>query len=639
MSIFLDKLEKSNENTETKWKGTFREFLELFEKSHHKKNLSFTSHQRIEAMILSYGTSKSDYFGRSRIRYNFFENRLFGAEEMIDSFMAYIHAAARKTETSRRMLLIYGPPSSGKSELFAMIKRGLEEYTKTEEGILFAISGSKMYENPFLLLPDDSRIDFEKEHGIQIEGRLSPQSKWRLDNEYKSKFLDFPVEQIFISEDSRIGIGTFLAGDSKVQDPSELVGSIDLSKIQIHGDESDPRSYAFSGEMNVANRGMMEFVECLKTEEKLLRVLLTATQEKMIKAPRFGLISIDTFIGAHSNEEEYRRFMGEKKYEAYHDRMVVGRAPYNLGAINEVKIYEKLLANSDLNVHIAPHTLMVAAMFSVFSRLEHKESDISLSKKMKLYDGKHVKGYKTEQVVDIKKKSPLEGMYGVSPRFVIDQINTAIAKAQEDGRKFVTALDILRQLSTGINFKDSYKADEKNRYKSYIDLARLEFNDLLKGDIQKAFFLSYEDEARNLCAKYIDQIEASLSDNKPRDPVTGEETELDEKLMESIEAHIEVSHSGKVDFRNEILRFFGNASRKGKSVDYTHHAQLKEAIQKQLFTERQGVIRMTVSSHNPDPEALQRLNAVIDRMVQQQGYIAESANELLKYATAYLFDK
>ena len=258
---------------------------------------------------------------------------------------------------------------------------------------------------------------------------------------------------------------------------------------------------------------------------------------------------------------------------------------------------------------------------------------------MKLYDAQHVKGFKIEQVPDIKKKCPREGLTGISPRFVIDQISAAISKARDEECGFITALDVLRQIQRGVKSRNTFKAEEKNRFETFISTAREEWNELLRNDIQKAFFVSFEKEARNLFENYLDQIEAECSGEKPKDPITGEETEVDEKLMDSIEGHIEISSSGKEDFRNEILRYIGAAARKEHKFDYTQHAQLREAIQKQLFEERKGTIRMTVSTRNPDPEALRRYNEVIDRMVEHQGYSAAAANELLKYATAHLFDK
>ncbi len=647
---FLEKLEKASSDFAKveRWKGTFHDYLRLFETGEFP-NMGELAHQRVFNMIADAGVQKSEHFGQKRMRYSFFEDSLYGLEHSVDEIMAYISSAAQRTETSRRMLLLWGPPSSGKSDLVQLLKRGLERWSQTNEGALFAISGSKMHENPFLLVPEHLRKEFSANYGVPIEGRLSPETAWQLEHVYKGDFMKYPVERIFLSEATRVGIGTWLPSDTKSQDISELVGGIDYAKIQEFGDEADPRAYNFDGELFVANRGIMEFIEGLKADEKFLRACLTATQEKAVKAPRFGLVYVDDFIIMHTNEEEFRSFMCEKKYEAYHDRMYIVRMPYNMSVSNEVAIYEKLLANTDAtsSMSIAPRTLEAAAMFAVLSRLAEEEGDLSPIKKMKLYDGQHVHGFKQEQVPDIKKRHRDEGMNGVSPRFVIDQISAAISKSRENGRDYITALDLLRSLNTGVTNRDAFSEEQKTRFEQFIDDARREWNNLLRTDIQKAFFLEYGPEAKALCENYLDQIEAACADEKPRDPVTGEETELDEKLMDLIESQIGISESGRVDFRNEILRAFRNIEKRNRGkdpedqieFDYTQHSQLKEGIQKALFEERKGVIRMTVSARNPDPEGIKRLNDVVKRMCDQQGYSPGAANELLKYASAHLFDK
>ncbi len=642
----IDKLElASNEaKTITLWKGTFREFLKQYGKIKvSNANIGVLAHQRVYNMILAAGTEKQNLFGKERTRYKFFEDQLFGLEETVDDVMSYLHSAAQKTETSRRMLLLYGPPSSGKSALVQLLKKGLEAYTRTDAGAIYALAGSKMHENPFLLVPESLRPDFEREHNLRIEGKLNPASELRLREEFNGKFMDYPVEQIYLDEALRKGIGTWLPSDPKSADQSELVGGIDFSKIQEFGDEADPRAYNFNGELNVANRGIMEFIEGLKADERFLRVLLTATQEKSIKSPRFGLIYCDCMIILHTNEEEFRNFMAEKKYEAYHDRMVIIKCPYNTGVANEVKIYEKLLKDSDAikGMHVAPKTLEAAAMCSVLARLAPppEGGDLTLIKKMKLYNQKHVKGHKMEEVPAMKNKHRSEAMGGISPRFVIDQISAAISLAKDEERDYVTALDILRQMNKAVLKRDSFSQEQKNTIESIIDEARREWDDLLRNDIQKAFFVSYEREARNLCKNYLDHIQAACSGEKLLDPVTDKEMDPDEKLMDSIEEQIDISESGKEDFRNEILRAVAMAAMKDKEFDYIQHADLRTAIQKKLFEERKNVIRMTVSTRNPDTEELKRINEVVARMVDQQGYSTAAANALLKYATAHLFDK
>lgn len=642
MSI-VDKLEQVSKQEPPKpWRGTFREFLRLFE-TNEFKNLGVLSHKRVYNMVLSAGTEKDDYYGKERLRYNFFEDNFFGMRETIDQIMSYCFSAAQRTETSRRMLLLYGPPSSGKSDLIATIKRGLEQYTKTDEGAVFALEGSDMNENPLLLVPHSLRKEFEKTYNIPIEGELSPTSRYRLENEFNGDFMQYPVERIFFSEANRVGIGTWLPSDPKGQDISELLGSIDMAKIQKIGSEADPNAYNFDGEFFAANRGVMEYIEGLKADERFLRCNLTATQEKSVKAPRFGLLYLDTFIVMHTNEEEFRGFMNEKKYEAYHDRTINIPAPYCTEVSEEVKLYEKLLRGTDVSdIHIAPYTLKTAAMFAIMSRLEPpaEGEDLTLIQKMKLYDKEQVKGHKIEEVADIKKRCKREGMSGVSPRFVIDQIVAAISRAKVEERSFVTSLDILRQLNKAVDAKETFSSENKTAFKVHLSASREEWNDLLSRDIQKAFYVSFKEEAKNLVENYIDQIEAATSGTKLRDPITDEEVDPDEVLMESIEDHIGITNSGRDDFRNEILRMVGQLSRKNRSFDYTSHATLRLAIEKQLFHERKNIIRMTTTTRNPDKEQLKKINEVIERLTQDDlGYTAASANELVKYANAHLFDK
>jgi len=244
-------------------------------------------------------------------------------------------------------------------------------------------------------MPHPLRTDFQVETGIHIEGELCPLCALHLREEYQGDIYRVPVKRMFFSEKERLGIGTFVPSDPKSQDIAELVGSIDLSTVGDYGSESDPRAYRFDGELNVANRGLMEFIEMLKADERFLYVLLTLSQEKNIKTGRFSLIYADECVVSHTNETEFNEFLGNKKSEALHDRMIMVRIPYNLKVSQEERIYQKLLRATSLEgVHIAPHTLRVAAIFAVLSRLEEpKMSGLTLLKKLKLYDGDDVEGH------------------------------------------------------------------------------------------------------------------------------------------------------------------------------------------------------------------------------------------------------
>src|SRR5262245_43196413 len=283
-----------------------------------------------------------------------------------------------------------GPVGGGKSTIVNMLKRGLEDWTKTEGGAVYAIKDCPMHEEPLHLIPHELRGEVEKHYGIYIEGDLCPQCRYALERTYGGRHEDVKVQRAIFSEKERCGIGTFSPSDPKSQDISELTGSIDLATIGQYGVESDPRAYRFDGELNIANRGLMEFIEILKCDEKFLYSLLTLSQEQSIKTGRFAMIYADEVIVSHTNENEYNAFVGNKKSEALQDRIIMIKVPYNLKVTQEEKIYEKLLRQSEAlrNIHIAPHTLRVAAMFAVLTRLEEpKKANVDLVKKMKLYDG------------------------------------------------------------------------------------------------------------------------------------------------------------------------------------------------------------------------------------------------------------
>ena len=377
------------EENRLKWEGTFAEYLDIVKE---RKEVAQTAHSRVYNMIKSSGLTERD---GNRL-YHFFGEEIFGLEEPIERLVEeYFHPAAKRLDVRKRILLLMGPVSGGKSTIVTLLKRGLEQYSKTDEGAVYAIKGCPMHEDPLHLIPHHLREDFTEEYGIRIEGSLSPLNTMRLETEYDGRIEDVMVERIFFSEDKRVGIGTFTPSDPKSQDIADLTGSIDFSTIAEFGSESDPRAYRFDGELNKANRGMMEFQEMLKLDEKFLWHLLSLTQEGNFKAGRFALISADELIVAHTNETEYRSFISNKKNEALHSRIIVMPIPYNLKVSQEERIYEKMIKESDMaHVHIAPHALRVAAIFSILTRLEDsKKQGIDIVKKMRLYDGESVEGF------------------------------------------------------------------------------------------------------------------------------------------------------------------------------------------------------------------------------------------------------
>ncbi|WP_019850618.1 PrkA family serine protein kinase [Desulfitobacterium sp. PCE1] len=613
------------------WNGTFAEYLL---KIVENPNLAMHAHARIYEMIRKAGIKEE----HDHKNYAFFNKELFGMEKTLERLVEeYFHSAAKRLDVRKRILLLMGPVSGGKSTIVTLLKKGLEDYTRTDEGAVYAIDGCPMHEDPLHLLPQVLREEFEQKYGIRIEGNLCPVCRLRVEEEFQGRVEDVPVKRIVFSEEQRVGIGTFTPSDPKSQDIADLTGSIDFSTITEYGSESDPRAYRFDGELNKANRGLMEFQEMLKSDEKFLWNLLSLSQEGNFKAGRFALISADELIIAHTNENEYKSFVANKKNEALQSRIIVIPVPYNLKISSEVKIYEKLIQQSDLQgIHLAPHSLWTASAFSIISRLKpSKKQGMDLVKKMRLYDGEDVEGFNQKDIKDIMTEGEEqgEGMSGVDPRYVINRISTALIR---DHKTCINALDILRALKDGLSQHTSITKEERENLVNLIAVARKEYDEVAKKEVQKAFVYAYEESAKSLLNNYLDNVEAYCNSSKLYDPITGEELEPDEQLMRSIEEQIGVSENAKKAFREEILIRISIYARKNKTFQYTSHERLREAIEKKLFADLKDVIKVTTSVSHPDQEQLRRINEVTDRLIQLHGYCPICANEIVKYVGSLL---
>lgn len=614
---------------EMAWTGTFDQYLEMAIKNPHVAQLA---HARIYDMIMEEGVEEGP---DGQPRYKFFAKGLFGLEKPVAQIVEYFSAAAKRLEPRKRILLLMGPVGGGKSTIAILLREGLERYTRTARGALYGIKGCPMREEPLHLIPKEMRADLQRDFGLYIEGTLCPSCAHILRERYDGDIYRMPVERVVFSAETRVGLGTFVPSDPKSQDVSELVGSIDLSTIGEVGVESDPRAYRFDGELNVANRGLIELIEMLKADEKLLYVLLTLSQEQNIKTGRFSLVYADEVILGHTNENEYKTFVGNPKSEALQDRIILVRVPYNLRVSEEERIYEKLLAQSNVSgVHIAPHTLRVASMFANLSRLEpSKKASMSLVKKMKLYDGEEVEGYKTKDVRELQEEATREGMDGISPRYIIDRLSNALIR---QGATCINPINALRALRDGFDQHTAFSKEERDRYMNLLADARREYDEMAKREVQRAFVYAFEDSARTLLNNYLDNVEAFCRKEKIKDPLTDEPVEPDEKLMRSIEEQTGVTENGKQTFRESILMAMASLARRGKTFEYTSDERLKEAIERKLFADLKDVIKITTSIKTPDAEQLRRMNEVVDRLMSEHGYCAVCARDLLGYVGTLL---
>jgi serine protein kinase len=617
------------------WEGTFGDFLTRILPP-NATALARSSHQYMWDMLRWYGRNSDGKDESARGR-ELFRRELFGVDEPLSRVVEYFKAAAAGSDVGRRLLLLLGPPSGGKSTIAILLKRGLEEYSRTDEGALYAIKGSPMHESPLNLVPASLRAEFRESYGVDIAGELSPWSRDRLEREYEGDYLRVPVERIFLAEASRVGVGTYAPHDPTTADIADLVGSVDLSKVADVGDEGDPRAWSWSGAVYAASRGLLEMIEILKVKREFLYLLLTLTQEKNVKVSRFPLIHLDETILAHTNLAEFHKFLQEKENEALLDRMVIIKVPYALSFHDEARIYQKLVSGAPAfrDVHLDPHVLKLAAVFAILTRLQKPEREgLDLSKKLRIYAGESIEGFAENEAVRLRAEAPDEGLGGVSPRFVINAISNAITRG--DARS-LTSMELLLALKDGIESDARMDAKQKKLWIDHLVVARKDFyNRWVKEDVHRALFASFEEEAQQLLEKYLDEVEASLDQRQITDPITGETRPADERFLRSVEEKIKVSDSGKQSFRQEVVRKAMVSFKAGEKFTLDSHARMHEAIEQYLFEERRDVLRLVTSSARPDDEARKKISAVQQRLVTEYGYDEHSAKEALNYVTSLL---
>src|SRR5437870_1387203 len=623
----------TKEHRASHWSGPLSEFLEKQLPS-NPHAATRTSHQYIWDMIRWQGGQDED----SKFHCKLFDDELFGIDDAIERVVDYFKAAAAGSEVGRRLLLLLGPPSGGKSTLVILLKRGLEEYSYTDAGALYGIRGCPVHESPLHLIPHTLRPSFRQTYGVEIMGEVCPHCRLRIEQQYGGDFMQMPIERIFMSEAGRVGIGTYAPHDPTTADLADLVGSIDLSKVAEFGDEGDPRAWSWSGAVYAASRGLLEMIEILKVKREFLYLLLTLTQEKNVKVSRFPLIYVDETIIAHTKLAEFRKFLQESENEALLDRMVIIQVPYTLNYKDEARIYKKLIlsaAPAFREVHLDPHVLHAAAVFATLTRLhEGEEKEQELTKRVRIHADEEVEGVNRAEAERARQKMPDEGLGGVSPRFVINALSSAIIQSDT---KSLTTMDVLLALKDAIENDARIDPKEKRKDVDFLVLARKDFyNRWVKEDVHKALFVSFEQEAQDLLDKYLDEVEAMLDNRKIKDPITNEERDPDERFLRAVEEKIHISDSGKQSFRQEVVRKAMGAYKRGEKFTLDSHAPLHDAVEQYLFEQRRDVLRLVSSTTRPDEEVKQKISVVEKRLVDEYGYDSHSAREALNYVTTLL---
>ncbi|WP_027308198.1 PrkA family serine protein kinase [Caloramator sp. ALD01] len=632
--IKSDREKKSKE----KFEGTFLDYLEILK---NNPEIAKLSHKRMYDIIVNKGYEVLKPEENPRVRkiygnevikkYNFFRDEFFGIDKVLMKIVNYFYSASMKGEESRQVLYLVGPVGAGKSSIVEALKRALEQSPP-----IYALKGCPMREEPLHLVPNHLRPEFEKLLNVQIEGDLCPICKYRLMNEYNGEYEKFPVITTNFSIRSRKGIGVVPPVDPNNQDTSVLTGSIDISKMDLYP-EDDPRILSLNGAFNVGNRGIVEFIEVFKNDVEYLHTIITATQEKSIPSPGKGpMIYFDGIIIAHSNEAEWNKFKSDHTNEAILDRIVKIEVPYCLELNEEVKIYEKILKKSNFKAHIAPHTIEVAAMFAILSRLT-PSNKVDMMTKLKLYNGEDILENGTTKKIDIKElkeeAGPREGMTGISTRFIVKAIDNALSSSEYD---CINPLSVMESILKSVRELD-VSEDEKKKYTAYIqDTIRKEYNKILEKEITKAFIHGFREQAESLFNNYIDNAEAYVNKTKIKDKATGEELNPDEAFMRSIEEQIGISPNSAKGFRTDVTSYMFYVMRNGGKIDYTSYEPLKEAIEKKLIASVKDLTRIITKSKVRDKEQDAKYNAMVEKM-KEDGYCDHCCDVILKYAANNLW--
>jgi serine protein kinase len=651
------------------WEGSLDDYLDIVSRSPRVGRNAF---HRIYDMVLYFGTERYSKLKRDFVRYKFFsdpigggEDAIYGLDRALMQLVDFFKSAAQGYGTERRILLLHGPVGSAKSTICRLLKKGLEYYSRLDEGAMYSfawriakpngdvvIADCPMHEEPLKLIPTDARREvlarlnepLSPEQRITVEGDLDPFCRKtfgdllkQYDGDWRKVMDHVTIKRLVISEKDRRGIGTFQPKDEKNQDSTELTGDINYRKIAEYGSDSDPRAFNFDGELNIANRGLIEFIEVLKLDVAFLYDLLGASQEHVIKPKKFAQTNIDEVIIGHTNEPEYRKLQSNELMEAFRDRTIKIDIPYNVVLDDEIKIYHKDFNSERIRgMHIAPHTIEMAAMWAVLTRLEEpKKAGLGRLQKLKLYNGKTVPGFTEDSVKELVEEAKREGMQGISPRYIQDKISNSLVSDQAIQEKGINPFMLLNELEAGLSHH-SLIADEevKKQYKELLNVVREEYEDILKAEVQRAISAD-EDAIKRLATNYIENVRAYTQREKVRNKYTGKDEEPDERLMRSIEEKIDIPDSRKDDFRQEIMNYIGALALDGKKFEYHTNARLQKALELKLFEDQRDTIKLkNVVSGVVDDETQAKIDVVKQRLIKYFGYNEASATDVLNYVAS-----
>ena len=561
-------------------------------------------------------------------------SEFYGMEETIERIVSFFRHAAQGLEERKQILYLLGPVGGGKSSLAERLKALIEHHP-----VYVLKAGNEMspvFESPLGLFdPDTMGEQIEDRYGIprrRLTGLMSPWALKRLD-EFNGDIGKFRVVKVNPSRLRQIALAKTEPGDENNQDISSLVGKVDIRKLESLS-QADPDAYSYSGGLNRANQGMLEFVEMFKAPIKMLHPLLTATQEgNYVGTENIGAIPFTGIIMAHSNEAEWQTFRQNKNNEAFIDRIYVIKVPYCLRVTEEKAIYDKLIRSSELaEAPCAPGTLDMLARFSVLSRLREHENSNTYSK-MRVYDGESLREVdpRARSMQEYKDAAGVdEGMDGISTRFAFKVL---AATFNHDTTEVVAdPVHLMYVLEQSIR-REQLPDDVEKRYREFIkaDLAP-RYAEFIGHEIQKAYLESYHDYGQNLFDRYVDYADAWIEDQDFKDPDTGQllNRELLNQELTKIEKPAGIANPK--DFRNEVVKFSlrARAHNAGRNPSWTSYEKLRDVIERRMFSQVEELLPVISFTSKRDSETEKKHGEFVERMVAR-GYTERQVRRLVEW--------
>ncbi len=561
-------------------------------------------------------------------------SEFFGMEDTIERIVGFFRHAAQGLEERKQILYLLGPVGGGKSSLAERLKALMEQ-----EPVYVLKAGEQMspvFESPLGLF-DPERLGpaLEERYGIprrRLSGLMSPWALKRLD-EFGGDITKFRVARVRPSRLRQISVAKTEPGDENNQDISSLVGKVDIRRLEMFS-QNDPDAYSFSGGLNRANQGILEFVEMFKAPIKMLHPLLTATQEgNYIGSENIGAIPFQGIIMAHSNEAEWQTFKNNKNNEAFIDRIYVIKVPYCLRVTEEQRIYDKLIRTSELAAApCAPATLEMLARFSVLSRLKKHENSNAFAK-MRVYDGESLKETdpRAKTIQEYRDAAgPDEGMEGASTRFAFKVL--AATFNYDTTEIAADPVHLMYMLEQSIR-REQYAEETEKRYLEFIkaDLAP-RYAEFIGNEIQKAYLESYNDYGQNLFDRYVAYADAWIEDMDYKDPDTGQMMNREMLNQELTKIEKPAGIANPKDFRNEVVKFSlrQRANRGGRNPSWTSYEKIREVIERRMFSQVEDLLPVISFGSKKDSETEKKHSEFVSRMTAR-GYTERQVRRLVEW--------